>query len=105
MEMFLPRPKDAAKLKVGSEARITVYYLPDRVAVGYVSFVSPNLSSPQNKSRPRASVTSSMFRVKIQVPEELVISRIKLYQDGDRRCGLRQGGRDGGLARTVRESA
>src|SRR4051812_47401415 len=40
MEIFVPA-YDASRIKIGAEARVTVDAQPDRAAVGYVSFVSP----------------------------------------------------------------
>src|SRR4029077_8721699 len=40
MEIFLPSDQ-AAAVRIGAQARFTVDYEPNRVAVGYVSFVSP----------------------------------------------------------------
>lgn len=86
MEIFIPS-ESAAQLKVGSEARITVDYLPERAAVGYVSFVSPEAQFTPKQVETKSERDKLMFRVKIQVPEELLISRIKLIKTGIRGVG------------------
>ncbi len=58
MEIFLPSDQ-AARLKTGAPARITVDYEPNQAAAGYVSFVSPEGSSSRpSRSKRRASARS-----------------------------------------------
>jgi len=79
MEIFLPS-QQAAALKVGSEGRVTMDYEPNRSAVGYVSFVSPEAQFTPKEVETKSERDKLMFRVKIQVPKELVghyIDRIK----------------------------
>ena len=71
MEIFLPS-EQAARIKVGAEARITVDHAPGRAAAGYVSFVSPEAQFTPKQVETRSERDKLMFRVKIQVPEELV---------------------------------
>jgi len=79
MEIFLPS-EQAASLKIGDEARITLDHAPGRAAVGHVSFVSPKAQFTPKSVETQSERDKLMFRVKIQVPEELVsgyIDRIK----------------------------
>ena len=65
MEIFLPA-EEAAKVKIGSEARITLDYAPGRAAAGYVSFVSPEAQFTPKQVETRSERSKLMFRVKIQ---------------------------------------
>ncbi len=87
MEIFLPS-EEAAKLQIGSEARITLDYAPsNRAAAGYVSFVSPEAQFTPRQVETRSERSKLMFRVKIQVPEELVTSYIQYIKTGVRGVG------------------
>jgi hypothetical protein len=67
MEIFLPS-EQAARLKIGAEARITVDYAPGRAAAGYVSFVSPEAQFTPKQVETRSEREKLMFRVKIRIP-------------------------------------
>jgi HlyD family secretion protein len=86
MEIFLPS-NQAASIKVGSEARFTVDYEPNRVAVGAVSFVSPEAQFTPKEVETRSEREKLMFRVKIQVPKELVLHYIEHIKTGVRGVG------------------
>lgn len=86
MEIFLPS-LEAARIKVGTEARITVDHAPGRAAAGYVSFVSPEAQFTPKQVETRSERDKLMFRVKIQVPEELVSSYIERIKTGVRGVG------------------
>jgi HlyD family secretion protein len=86
MEIFLPS-EQAAGLKIGAEARITVDHLPGRAAAGYVSFVSPEAQFTPKQVETRSERDKLMFRVKIQVPEELVTTYIERIKTGVRGVG------------------
>jgi len=86
MEIFLPS-EQAAALKIGAEARFTVDYEPDRVAPGYVSFVSPEAQFTPKEVETRSEREKLMFRVKIQVPRELVIHYVERIKTGVRGVG------------------
>jgi len=86
MEIFLPS-EEAAKLKIGSEARITLDYAPGRAAAGYVSFVSPEAQFTPKQVETRSERSKLMFRVKIRLPEELVASYIEYIKTGVRGVG------------------
>jgi HlyD family secretion protein len=79
MEIFLPS-EQAANLKVGDEARITLDHAPGKAAKGHVSFVSPKAQFTPKQVETHSERDKLMFRVKIQVPEELVkgyLDRVK----------------------------
>jgi HlyD family secretion protein len=83
MEIFLPS-EQAAAVKMGSEARFTVDYEPNRVAPGYVSFVSPEAQFTPKEVETKSEREKLMFRVKIQVPQELVSHYIEHIKTGVR---------------------
>jgi HlyD family secretion protein len=86
MEIYLPS-EQAAGLKVGAEARLTVDFAPGRAAAGYVSFVSPEAQFTPKQVETKSERDKLMFRVKIQVPQELVASRIDRVKTGIRGVG------------------
>ena len=86
MEIFLPS-EQAAGIKIGAEARITVDHAPGRAAAGYVSFVSPEAQFTPKQVETRSERDKLMFRVKIQVPEELVAPYIERIKTGVRGVG------------------
>ena len=86
MEIFLPAAQ-AAALKIGAEARLTVDFEPDRSAVGYVSFVSPEAQFTPKQVETRSEREKLMFRVKIQVPKELVLHYVERIKTGVRGVG------------------
>jgi HlyD family secretion protein len=86
MEIFLPS-ESAARLKVGAEARLTVDHSPGRSAAGTVSFVSPEAQFTPKQVETKSERDKLMFRVKIQVPEELVSSYIEQIKTGVRGVG------------------
>jgi HlyD family secretion protein len=86
MEIFLPSAQ-AASLKVGAEGRITVDSQPGRAAVGYVTFVSPEAQFTPKEVETQSEREKLMFRVKIQVPKELVGNYIESIKTGVRGVG------------------
>jgi HlyD family secretion protein len=86
MEIYLPS-EIAAKLKIGAESRLTVDHAPGRSAAGYVSFVSPEAQFTPKQVETKSEREKLMFRVKIQVPEELVSSYIEQVKTGIRGVG------------------
>ncbi len=86
MEIFLPA-EEAAKVQVGSEARIALDYAPGRTAPGVVSFVSPEAQFTPKQVETRSERSKLMFRVKIQLPEELVASYLEYIKTGVRGVG------------------
>jgi len=86
MEIFLPS-EEAARVKIGDQARITLDYAPGRAAAGYVSFVSPEAQFTPKQVETRSERSKLMFRVKIQLPEELIASYIEYIKTGVRGVG------------------
>jgi HlyD family secretion protein len=86
MEIFLPA-EQAARVKIGAEARITLDYAPGRAGAGYVSFVSPEAQFTPKQVETRSEREKLMFRVKIQLPEELVASYLERVKTGVRGVG------------------
>jgi HlyD family secretion protein len=86
MEIFLPS-QQAAGLKNGAEARITLDYAPGKAAAAFVSFVSPEAQFTPKQVETKSERDKLMFRVKIQVPEELVSGYIERIKTGVRGVG------------------
>ncbi|HBK06301.1 MAG TPA: hypothetical protein DDZ81_10605 [Acetobacteraceae bacterium] len=86
MEIFLPS-QEAARIKIGAEARLTVDYAPSRAVAASVSFVSPEAQFTPKQVETRSEREKLMFRVKIQVPEKTVESHIELIKTGVRGVG------------------
>ncbi|OHB53522.1 MAG: hypothetical protein A2Y07_04495 [Planctomycetes bacterium GWF2_50_10] len=85
MEIFLPS-EQAAKLKIGAEARIKLDHSGRSVA-GSVSFVSPEAQFTPKQVETRSEREKLMFRVKIKVPEELVTYYLEYVKTGIRGVG------------------
>lgn len=86
MEIFLPS-EQAAKIKIGADARVTVDYAPGRAAAGYVSFVSPEAQFTPKYVETKSEREKLMFRVKIKLPEDLVSSYLEYIKTGVRGVG------------------
>ena len=86
MEIYLPS-EQAASIKIGAEARITVDFAPGRAAAGYVSFVSPEAQFTPKQVETKSERDKLMFRVKIQVPKELVMAYVERIKTGVRGIG------------------
>jgi len=86
MEIFLPSDQ-AAALKTGAEARITVDFEPKAAAAAYVSFVSPQAQFTPKQVETKNEREKLMFRVKIQIPPELVSHYIERIKTGVRGVG------------------
>lgn len=86
MEIFLPS-NQAAQIQIGSEARVKLDYAPDRVAPGYVTFVSPEAQFTPREVETASERENLMFRVKIQVPRELVMNYTEQIKTGVRGVG------------------
>jgi len=86
MEIFLPAG-EAAPLKVGSEARLTVDNQPGRSAPALVSFVSPEAQFTPKQVETKSEREKLMFRVKLQVPKSLVQNFIESIKTGVRGVG------------------
>ena len=86
MEIFLPSD-EAARLKTGAPARITVDYEPNASAAAYVSFVSPEAQFTPKQVETKSEREKLMFRVKIQIPPELVAHYVEQIKTGVRGVG------------------
>lgn len=86
MEIFLPSA-DAAKVRLGAEARIVGDHMADRAVPGVVSFVSPEAQFTPKQVETRSEREKLMFRVKIKVPEKIVSSYIDYVKTGVRGVG------------------
>jgi HlyD family secretion protein len=86
MEIFLPSA-DAAKVKIGSEARITVDYDPVHSIAGSVSFVSPEAQFTPKQVETKSEREKLMFRVKIQLPKEIGTQYLERIKTGIRGLG------------------
>ncbi len=86
MEIYLPS-EQAAGLKVGAEARITVDCAPGRAGISYVSFVSPEAQFTPKQVETRSERDKLMFRVKLQIPKELISAHVDRIKTGIRGVG------------------
>jgi HlyD family secretion protein len=86
MEIFLPA-EQAARTKIGAEARITVDYAPGRAAPGTVTFVSPEAQFTPKQVETKSEREKLMFRVKISLPKELVTQFLEHIKTGVRGVG------------------
>jgi HlyD family secretion protein len=86
MEIFLPSDQ-VARLKTGAPARITVDYEPNQAAAAYVSFVSPEAQFTPKQVETKSEREKLMFRVKIQIPPEVVTHYIERIKTGVRGVG------------------
>ena len=85
MEIFLPS-EQAAAVKVGAEGRVTVDYDPRAIA-GQVSFVSPEAQFTPKQVETKSEREKLMFRVKIQLPKEVIGQHIERIKTGVRGVG------------------
>jgi len=86
MEIFLPS-EEAAALKMNAEARIVVDFDRSKVIPGYVSFIAPESQFTPKQVETKTERDKLMFRVKIQVPKELVSQHIERVKTGIRGVG------------------
>jgi HlyD family secretion protein len=86
MEIFLPSAK-AAALKVGGEGRIVLDYLPDRTVPAKVTFVSPEAQFTPKQVETESEREMLMFRVKLQIPQDLVLHYVDRIKTGVRGVG------------------
>ncbi len=86
MEIFLPS-NQAAALKLGSEGRIVMDYLPEWALPASVSFVSPEAQFTPKQVETQNEREMLMFRVKLQIPEKLVRNYIEQIKTGVRGVG------------------
>lgn len=86
MEIFLPS-EQAARVKLGADARITVDHEPGLAAPARVTFVSPEAQFTPKEVETRSEREKLMFRAKIQVPSDLVLHYVDRIKTGVRGVG------------------
>jgi HlyD family secretion protein len=86
MEIYLPA-QDAARVKIGAEARIVLDARPEYAAQAKVSYVSPEAQFTPKQVETRSERDKLMFRIKLQVPTELVRPYIERIKTGVRGMG------------------
>jgi HlyD family secretion protein len=86
MEIFLPS-REAARVRVGSEARIVLDVAPEYAARATVSFVSPEAQFTPKQVETRSERDKLMFRVKLQLPAELILPYLERIKTGLRGVG------------------
>ncbi len=86
MEIFLPS-QQAAALKIGKEGRIVLDNQPNRSTVGFVTFVSPEAQFTPKEVETKNERDKLMFRVKLQIPKDLVGQYIESIKTGVRGTG------------------
>lgn len=86
MEIFLPGHA-AARLTMGSEARITFDGAPDFAVPAVISFVSPEAQFTPKQVETPDERERLMFRVRIRIPSELVQQHIAKVKTGVRGVG------------------
>lgn len=86
MEIFLPS-RIAALINIGDEARIVIDALPQYAARARVSFISPETQFTPKQVETPSERDKLMFRVKLEVPQELVLPYIEKVKTGVRGVG------------------
>jgi len=86
MEIFLPA-QDAARIPIGADARIVVDVAPQYAARAKVTFVSPEAQFTPKQVETRVERDKLMFRVKLHVPQELILPYIQRIKTGVRGVG------------------
>jgi HlyD family secretion protein len=86
MEIFLPA-QEAARVKMGADARITLDVRPEYSAEAKVSYVSPEAQFTPKQVETRSERDKLMFRVKLKVPSEIVMPFIERIKTGVRGIG------------------
>ena len=80
MEIYLPA-QDAVKIKIGADARIVLDIAPEYAARGEGQFVAPEAQFTPKQVETRSERDKLMFRVKLSVPPERVLSVHRASQD------------------------
>jgi HlyD family secretion protein len=86
MEIYLPA-QEAARVKIGADARIVLDARPEYAAQAKVSYVSPEAQFTPKQVETRSERDKLMFRIKLQVPPELVLIYIERIKTGVRGMG------------------
>ncbi|SIO60446.1 HlyD family secretion protein [Singulisphaera sp. GP187] len=86
MEIFLPS-RVAALVEIGADARIVLDAMPQYAGRARVSFVSPETQFTPKQVETPSERDKLMFRVKLQVPSELILPYIEKVKTGVRGVG------------------
>jgi len=86
MEIYLPA-QEAARVKIGADARIMLDARPEYAAQAKVSYVSPEAQFTPKQVETRSERDKLMFRIKLQVSPELVLPYIERIKTGVRGMG------------------
>jgi HlyD family secretion protein len=86
MEIYLPA-QEAARTKIGADGRIVLDARPEYAAQAKVSYVSPEAQFTPKQVETRSERDKLMFRVKLQVPAEIVVPYIERIKTGVRGIG------------------
>ncbi len=86
MEIYLPA-QDAARVKIGADARIVFDIVPEYAARAKVTFVAPEAQFTPKQVETRSERDKLMFRVKLTVPPERVLQYIERVKTGIRGVG------------------
>jgi len=87
MEIFLPA-QDAGRVRIGADARIRLDVRPEYAARAKVSFVSPEAQFTPKQVETKSERDKLMFRVKLQLPPELIVPYIERVKTGLRGVGF-----------------
>jgi len=86
MEIYLPS-QQAARVAIGADSRIVLDAAPQYAARAKVSFVSPEAQFTPKQVETQSERDKLMFRIKLQVPEDLVRPYIERIKTGVRGVG------------------
>lgn len=86
MEIFLPA-QDAGRVRIGADARIRLDVRPEYAGRAKVSFVSPEAQFTPKQVETKSERDKLMFRVKLQIPPELIAPYIERVKTGLRGIG------------------
>jgi HlyD family secretion protein len=86
MEIFLPS-RVAALVNIGDDSRIVIDALPQYAARARVSFVSPETQFTPKQVETQSERDKLMFRVKLEIPQELILPYIEKVKTGVRGVG------------------
>ncbi|WP_406695579.1 HlyD family efflux transporter periplasmic adaptor subunit [Singulisphaera sp. Ch08] len=86
MEIFLPS-RVAALVTIGADARIVLDAMPQYAGRARVSFVSPETQFTPKQVETPSERDKLMFRVKLQIPSELILPYIERVKTGVRGVG------------------
>jgi HlyD family secretion protein len=86
MEIYLPA-QEAARVRIGADARIVLDARPEYAGQAKVSYVSPEAQFTPKQVETHSERDKLMFRVKLQVPPELIEPYVDRVKTGVRGMG------------------